>query len=50
MLNSSVEHEVPGKFCPSELQFLQQALEKSKKFHVMVCLHHHPVPMDCANG
>ena len=48
MLNSSVEHEVPGNFSPSELQFLQQALEQSKKFHVLVCLHHHPVPMDCA--
>ena len=48
MLNSSVEHEVPGDFAASELQFLREALEKSKKFHVMVCLHHHPIPMDCA--
>jgi Icc protein len=48
MLNSSVEHEVPGQFAPSELAFLQQALAKSKKSHVMVCLHHHPIPMDCA--
>ena len=47
MLNSSVEHEVPGKFQASELAFLQQALEGSKGFHVMVCLHHHPIPMDC---
>lgn len=47
MLNSSVEYEVPGKFQPSELEFLQQALIESKGFHVMVCLHHHPVPMQC---
>ncbi len=47
MLNSSVEYEVPGKFKPEELAFLQSALEKSKGCHVMVCLHHHPVPMGC---
>jgi Icc protein len=48
MLNSSVEHEVPGQFAPSELVFLQQALEQQSKIaHVMVCLHHHPVPMEC---
>lgn len=47
MLNSSVEHEVPGKFKPEELEFLQQALQNSKDAHVMVCLHHHPVPMEC---
>ncbi len=47
MLNSSVEYEVPGKFKPEELSFLQSALEQSKDCHVMVCLHHHPVPMGC---
>lgn len=47
MLNSSVEYEVPGKFKPEELVFLHKALTDSKNFHVMVCLHHHPVPMDC---
>ncbi|PTQ89998.1 3',5'-cyclic-AMP phosphodiesterase [Agitococcus lubricus] len=47
MLNSSVEYEVPGKFKPEELEFLKQALEQSKDYHVMVCLHHHPVPMGC---
>lgn len=47
MLNSSVECEVPGKFKPEELAFLKTALEQSKNYHVMVCLHHHPVPMEC---
>ena len=47
MLNSSVEHEVPGKFKSEELVFLQQALQNSQDAHVMVCLHHHPVPMEC---
>lgn len=48
MLNSSVEHEVPGYFQPSELEFLVEALEKSRGHHTMVCLHHHPLPMGCA--
>jgi Icc protein len=47
MLNSSVEHEVPGHFKPSELAFLQQALASSLHLHVMICLHHHPIPMKC---
>lgn len=48
MLNSSVEHQVPGYFQPSELDFLRQALADTKGFHTMVCLHHHPLPMGCA--
>jgi Icc protein len=47
MLNSSIEHQVPGRFTPEELQFLVQSLEESRDRHVMVCLHHHPVPMGC---
>lgn len=47
MLNSSVECEVPGKFKSEELAFLKTALEQSTGYHVMVCLHHHPVPMGC---
>lgn len=48
MLNSSVEHEVPGYFQPAELDFLRQALMASRAAHVMICLHHHPLPMGCA--
>ena len=47
MLNSSIEHQVPGKFTPRELKFLKQSLDESLDKHVMVCLHHHPVPMGC---
>lgn len=47
MLNSSVEHEVPGYFQPDELEFLRDALVKTRGHHTMVCLHHHPVPMGC---
>lgn len=47
MLNSSIEHQVPGRFTPEELAFLKEALAASRDRHVMVCLHHHPVPMGC---
>lgn len=47
MLNSSVEHEVPGKFAASELEFLRDALEESRGHPTLVCLHHHPLPMGC---
>lgn len=48
MLNSSVEHQVPGYFQPAELDFLRQALADSSAFHTLVCLHHHPIAMGCA--
>jgi Icc protein len=48
MLNSSVEHQVPGYFRPEELSFLRQALLDTRGFHALVCLHHHPLPMGCA--
>lgn len=47
MLNSSVEHEVPGFLQPSELDFLREALEKTRGHHTLVCLHHHPLPVGC---
>jgi Icc protein len=47
MLNSSVEHHVPGDFAASELEFLRTALEQSRGHHTLVCMHHHPLPMGC---
>jgi Icc protein len=47
MLNSSIEHEVPGFLQPSELEFLQDALEQTRGHHTLVCLHHHPLPIGC---
>lgn len=47
MLNSSVEHEVPGYFTPAELAFLRQALEQTRDHPTLVCLHHHPLAMGC---
>lgn len=47
MLNSAVEHEVPGYFQPTELAFLEQALQHTRGQPTLVCLHHHPIPMGC---
>lgn len=47
MLNSAVEHEVPGYFQDTELAFLKESLHASRDKHVMICLHHHPVAMGC---
>lgn len=47
MLNSSVEHEVPGYFQPTEMAFLDSALQQTIGHPTLVCLHHHPLPMGC---
>jgi len=45
MLNSSVDHEVAGEFNPSELLWLEEALEQCRGHYTIVALHHHPVPV-----
>jgi 3',5'-cyclic-AMP phosphodiesterase len=45
MLNSSVDHEVAGEFNPSELVWLEDALETCRGHYTIVALHHHPVPV-----
>lgn len=47
MLNSSIEHEVPGYLQPTELDFLRETLEATRGHHTLVCLHHHPLPVGC---
>lgn len=48
MLNSQVPGEVGGELGEGELSLLQQCLRdaKSRGLHVLVCLHHQPVPMN----
>lgn len=46
LLDSSVEGEVPGYLLPKQLQYLQQQLASAGDKHVMLCFHHHPVPMN----
>jgi len=48
MLNSSVPDHVYGRLDEGELQFLRQILQHSREPHVLVCLHHNPVPVAAA--
>jgi Icc protein len=46
LLDTSVPGEDGGELAPGQLQRLEQALT-SATTPVLVCLHHHPVPVDC---
>jgi len=48
MLDSTIRGKVPGNFAESELQFLDQALQSSAGKHVLIALHHQPVPVGSA--
>lgn len=48
MLDSTIPGEVPGELDPGDLEFLEKSLAAAPGKHVMVCLHHHPVPLGCA--
>ncbi len=48
MLDSVVPHRDGGRLADSELQALDQALAGAGRRHVLVGLHHHPVPMASA--
>ena len=45
MLSSNVVGAVHGFLKKSELDFLEEQLETTKAKHVLVCLHHNPVPV-----
>jgi Icc protein len=45
LLDSTVPGEIGGRFDTHELAWLEQALAQARDRHVLVCLHHHPVPM-----
>jgi len=46
MLDSTIPHEVPGFLHEDDFEFLEASL-KAARHHVLVCLHHQPVPMGC---
>ncbi len=48
LLDSSVPSHVYGQLADSELAFLEQTLSASPDKHVMVMLHHQPVPVGSA--
>lgn len=45
LLDSVVPHRAGGRLEQAELDTLEQALSGAGRCHVLVCLHHHPVPM-----
>jgi len=46
MLDSQVEGAVFGRLSDDELTFLDQALAEEPDLHTLVCMHHHPIPMN----
>ena len=48
MLDSTIIGEEGGHLAESELAALEQELSKHPECHVLVCLHHHPVPINSA--
>lgn len=47
LLDSSVSGSVPGWLADSQLALLDAALSGAPERHHLVCLHHHPVSIDC---
>ncbi len=47
LLDSTIPGKVPGELYQKDLDFLQQTLAAAKGEHILVSLHHHPVPMGC---
>lgn len=48
LLDSTVPGAVGGRLGSEELAALEQQLDGDSSRHVMVCLHHQPVPVGCA--
>lgn len=48
MLDSSVSAEVEGRLSADEIAFVADALQRNSNRHIMVCLHHHVLPVNCA--
>ncbi len=47
LLDSLVEGKVYGELAQAELAVLEQALTERPELHTLVCLHHHPIVIDC---
>jgi Icc protein len=48
LLNSSVPGQPGGRLAESELDFLRSSLAASREAHILVCMHHNPVPVQAA--
>lgn len=47
LLDSSIPGAVAGHLAASQLQLLDEALGNAGERFILVCLHHHPVPIGC---
>jgi Icc protein len=47
LLNSAVPGTVPGRLADAELQLLERSLSEAPDRHHLICLHHHPISIDC---
>ncbi|MGZ0704024.1 3',5'-cyclic-AMP phosphodiesterase [Pseudomonas piscis] len=47
LLDSSVPGSVPGFLQDDQLQLLARSLDEAPERHHLICLHHHPVSIDC---
>lgn len=47
LLDSTIPGKVPGELYQDDLEFLKQALATARGRHILVSLHHHPIPMGC---
>nr|WP_263010823.1 3',5'-cyclic-AMP phosphodiesterase [Pseudomonas chlororaphis] len=48
LLDSAVPGSVPGYLQDDQLQLLARSLGEAPERHHLICLHHHPVSIDCA--
>jgi Icc protein len=46
LLDSTLPNSVGGHLSDTELEFLERALRVHPDLHAMVCLHHHPLPVN----
>lgn len=47
LLDSAVPGSVPGYLQDDQLQLLARSLSEAPERHHLICLHHHPVSIDC---
>lgn len=45
LLDSTIVRETAGRLDDTQLALLREALESAPQQHALVCLHHHPVPL-----
>ena len=48
MLDTWIAHNAAGRIGPEALAHLRDVLAKHRNKHVLVCLHHHPIPVGIA--